>query len=84
MALDENRMLTNNLKKLTYRLHYRGIKELDIFFGRVADRMSDLTSDELAILEVLIDESEDKIYRWILGFEEKPTLYKKIIEKLLT
>ncbi|MBH1989830.1 MAG: succinate dehydrogenase assembly factor 2 [Alphaproteobacteria bacterium] len=77
-------MLTNNLKKLTYRLHYRGIKELDIFFGRVADRMSDLTSDELAILEVLIDESEDKIYRWILGFEEKPTLYKKIIEKLLT
>ncbi len=46
--------------------------------------MSDLTSDELAILEVLIDESEDKIYRWILGFEEKPTLYKKIIEKLLT
>ncbi|QOL20146.1 succinate dehydrogenase assembly factor 2 [Candidatus Bodocaedibacter vickermanii] len=77
-------MLTNSLKKLTYRLHYRGIKELDIFFGRVADQLSELSSDELAILEQLIDESEDKIYRWVLGFEEKPTHYKKIIEKLLT
>ncbi len=84
MALDENRMLTKNLKKLTYRLHYRGIKELDIFFGRVADRLPDLSSDELAILEALIDESEDKIYRWVLGFEEKPTHYQKIIGKLLT
>lgn len=77
-------MLTKNLKKLTYRLHYRGIKELDIFFWRVADRLSDLSLDEIAILEQLIAESEDKIYRWVLGFEKKPMLYKKIIEKLLT
>lgn len=77
-------MLTNNLKKLTYRLHYRGIKELDIFFGHVVERLPDLSSNELAILEQLIDESEDKIYLWVLGFEEKPTHYKKIIEKLLT
>ncbi|MDP3936220.1 MAG: succinate dehydrogenase assembly factor 2 [Alphaproteobacteria bacterium] len=77
-------MLTKNLKKLTYRLHYRGIKELDIFFGRVADRLSTLSSDEVAVLEVLINESEDKIYRWVLGFEEKPTQYEKIIEKVLT
>lgn len=84
MGLDKNLMLTNYLKKLTYRLHYRGIKELDIFFGRVADRLPDLSSDELAVLEQLINESEDKIYRWVLGFEEKPTQFKKIIEKLLT
>jgi succinate dehydrogenase flavin-adding protein (antitoxin of CptAB toxin-antitoxin module) len=77
-------MLTQNLKKLTYRLHYRGIKELDIFFGRVADRLSDLSVDELAVLEQLINESEDKIYRWVLGFEKKPPQYEKIIEKLLT
>jgi succinate dehydrogenase flavin-adding protein (antitoxin of CptAB toxin-antitoxin module) len=77
-------MLTNSLKKLTYRLHYRGIKELDIFFGRVADQLSTLSSDERVILEGLINEPEDKIYRWVLGFEEKPKQYEKMIEKLLT
>ena len=77
-------MLTKNLKKLTYRLHYRGIKELDIFFGRVVERLPSLSSDEIAILELLINESENKIYRWVLGFEEKPTQYERIIEKLLT
>jgi succinate dehydrogenase flavin-adding protein (antitoxin of CptAB toxin-antitoxin module) len=77
-------MLTKNLKKLTYRLHYRGIKELDIFFGRVVDRLPSLSLDEIASLELLINESENKIYRWVLGFEEKPTQYERIIEKLLT
>jgi succinate dehydrogenase flavin-adding protein (antitoxin of CptAB toxin-antitoxin module) len=77
-------MLTKNLKKLTYRLHYRGIKELDIFFGRVVDRLPSLSLDEIASLELLINESETKIYRWVLGFEEKPTQYERIIEKLLT
>jgi succinate dehydrogenase flavin-adding protein (antitoxin of CptAB toxin-antitoxin module) len=77
-------MLTQNLKKLTYRLHYRGIKELDIFFGRVADQLSDLSVDELAVLEQLTNESEDKLYRWVLGFEKKTPQYEKIIKKLLT
>lgn len=77
-------MLTNASKKLTYRLHYRGIKELDIFFGRAAKRLAELSSDEHIVLEQLMNEQEDKIYRWVLGFEEKPTLYIKIIEKLLT
>jgi antitoxin CptB len=77
-------MLTKNLKKLTYRLHYRGIKELDIFFGRVAAHLPKFTPSELAVLENLINEPEDQIYRWVLGFEPKPTQYQEIIEKLLT
>ena len=77
-------MLTRNLKKLTYRLHYRGIKELDIFFGRVVERLTVLTPLELAVLENLINEPEDQIYRWVLGFEQKPARYQKIIEILLT
>lgn len=76
-------MLTNNLKKLAYRLHYRGIKELDIFFGRVENHLSTLTPLELSDLERLINEPEDQIYRWVLGFEQKPTQYEKIMEKLL-
>jgi antitoxin CptB len=77
-------MLTKNLKKLTYRLHYRGIKELDIFFGRVVAHLPKLTPSELAVLERLINEPEDQIYRWVLRFEPKPTHYQEIIEKLLT
>ena len=60
------------------------IKELDIFFGRVAILLPKLTPSELTVLECLIHEPEDQIYRWVLGYEKKPTQYQKIIEKLLT
>jgi succinate dehydrogenase flavin-adding protein (antitoxin of CptAB toxin-antitoxin module) len=77
-------MLSKNLKKLTYRLHYRGIKELDIFFSRTVHSLSSLSGEEQDQLTLLIEEEEDMIYRWVLGFEKKPDHYKKIIEKVLT
>lgn len=77
-------MLSDNLKKLTYRLQYRGIKELDIFFKKVALKLSKLSQEDLNLLEKLTNEQEDKIYSWVLGYEDKPNVYKKIIEKLLT
>lgn len=77
-------MLSKNLKKLTYRLHYRGIKELDIFFGRAVDYLSSLSEDEQDQLSLLIEEEEDMIYRWVLGYEQYPNRYKKIIERVLT
>jgi succinate dehydrogenase flavin-adding protein (antitoxin of CptAB toxin-antitoxin module) len=77
-------MLKENLKKLIYRLHYRGIKELDIFFSRAVHSLSSLSEEEQDQLILLIEEEEDMIYRWVLGFEQKPNHYKKIIEKVLT
>jgi len=77
-------MLSKNLKKLTYRLHYRGIKELDIFFEKAVDNLNQMSSADIHTLEQLINEEEDNIYSWVLGYDRPPTLYKKIIEKLLT
>lgn len=77
-------MLSENLKKLTYRLQYRGIKELDIFFGRILSYLHQISSEERVVLEKLINESENKIYNWVLGHERAPAKYKKIIEKFLT
>lgn len=77
-------MLSKNLKKLTYRLHYRGIKELDIFFSKAVDSLSSLSEEEQDQLTLLIEEEEDMIYRWVLGFEKKPNHYENIIEKVLT
>lgn len=77
-------MLKENLKKLTYRLHYRGIKELDIFFSRAVYSLSSLSRDEQTLLSLLIEEEEDMIYRWVLGYERQPDHYKKIIERVLT
>lgn len=77
-------MLTENLKKLTYRLHYRGIKELDIFFGRVTAGLPQLSPAEVSLLEQLTDEPESNIYSWVLGYEPAPTTYEKLLVKLLT
>lgn len=77
-------MLSKNLKKLTYRLHYRGIKELDIFFGKVLNNLNQMSTADINILEQLINEEEDNIYCWVLGHDNIPAPYKKIIEKLLT
>jgi succinate dehydrogenase flavin-adding protein (antitoxin of CptAB toxin-antitoxin module) len=77
-------MLSKNLKKLTYRLHYRGIKELDIFFEKAVHNLNQMSSADIHTLEQLINEEEDNIYSWVLGYDRPPALYKKIIEKLLT
>jgi succinate dehydrogenase flavin-adding protein (antitoxin of CptAB toxin-antitoxin module) len=77
-------MLSKNLKKLTYRLHYRGIKELDIFFDSIVPNLSQLSIAEQALLTMLAQEAEDKLYGWVLRLETPPEKYKKIIEKLLT
>lgn len=77
-------MLSKNLKKLTYRLHYRGIKELDIFLGRASKSLDQMSLEDLLVLEKLINEEENALYSWILGYDLPPPSYKKIIEKLLT
>lgn len=77
-------MLSENLKKLIYRLQYRGIKELDIFFSRMVLHLPEMSLEERIVLEELINESENNIYSWVLRYEDVPLEYKKVIEKFLT
>jgi antitoxin CptB len=77
-------MLNKNLKKLTYRLRYRGIKELDIFCEKIIALIDQFSMEELDVLERLINEEENNIYNWILGNKPRPIQYQEIIKKLLT
>ncbi len=77
-------MLEFDLKRMLYRLRYRGIKELDIFFNKAARGLSILTEVETSSLINLMSESEDQIYVWVLGHFDRPKKYQRIIEKILT
>lgn len=77
-------MLDADLKKVIYRLRYRGMKELDIFFSRMIQALKELNKEDQIALGELMQESEDKLYVWLLGQAPRPDRYKKIIEKFLT
>jgi succinate dehydrogenase flavin-adding protein (antitoxin of CptAB toxin-antitoxin module) len=77
-------MLTKNLKKLTYRLQYRGTKELDVFFRKASLRLPFFTQEDVALLEMLIEENESFLQGWVCGLAPIPPKYKNIFAKLLT
>lgn len=77
-------MLAVDLKKAIYRLKYRGMKELDVFFSRVVQNLERLTTEEQALLERLIHESEAHLYAWVLGHSPHPPHYTALLEKILT
>ena len=55
-------------KRLRFRAHHRGTKELDIYLGGFADRhLAAMTSDELDQFEVILETDEVTIYGWISG-----------------
>lgn len=77
-------MLTKNLKKLTYRLHYRGTKELDVFFSSASKKLAFLKEEEIKDLDLLVQEEEAVLQNWVAGVEPIPEKYKSIFAKLLT
>jgi antitoxin CptB len=58
-------------KKLYFRSHHRGSKELDIIFGRFADRcLGALTAAQLAAYGHLLDQPDVDVYNWLLGHDQ--------------
>jgi antitoxin CptB len=61
-ALDPRR------KRVLFRAWHRGMKEMDLIFGRFADReIATLSEDELGALEALMEEPDDAVYLWVVG-----------------
>ena len=54
-------------KKLLYKASHRGTKEMDILIGNFTEKFIQLFDDnELSLLNVLLDEDDDYIYKIIL------------------
>ena len=61
------------LRKLDYRSRHRGIREMDIVFGRFAEPVLEtLTDAELDDYERILELPDDKLFSWATGREQVP------------
>jgi len=63
-------------KRLLFRCHRRGFKELDLIFGAFArEHLKALSEDELQQLDLLLNAPDDDVYAWLRGYEDVPARY---------
>ncbi len=61
-------------RRLRYRSHHRGTKELDVLLGRFADHQLDaMTHDQLVTYEALLAVEDPVMLGWLMGMVEPPT-----------
>ncbi len=64
----EIELLTKRRRQLRYRANHRGIKEMDIILGGYADKFIErLDSEQLDILEKLMDQNDRDLLQWFTG-----------------
>ncbi|MDB2430883.1 succinate dehydrogenase assembly factor 2 [Alphaproteobacteria bacterium] len=60
-------------RKLHFRSCHRGIKEMDIIFGKFADVvLGDLPEEELMDYQRILELPDDKLLSWATGREDVP------------
>ena len=58
----------NRLKRLKMRSWRRGMKEMDLILGPWADgALEELSPEDLDLLEDLLEENDQDLYRWIVS-----------------
>ncbi len=61
------------IKKLIHRAGYRGFKEVDLILGGFAKAHArELSGEEFAQFEALLEEKDHDIYDWITGAQAVP------------
>lgn len=69
--------MNSNLRKLSYRAWHRGFREMDILMGGFADNyLEDMTEDELAEFESMLNLPDQDVYEWITGRRPPPIEYE--------
>lgn len=67
-------------RRLAFRAHHRGIKEMDLILGRyVDDHLQTLDGERLSMLEALIEVPDRDLYYWISGREPVPAEYDNAV-----
>jgi len=68
--LDERR------RRLLFRCWHRGIREMDLVFGRFADaNLASLSDGDLDELERWLDVPDQQMFAWVNGMEPAPADY---------
>ena len=68
--------LDTGRRRLLFRCWHRGMREMDLIMGRFADAaVEQLTSDELAEFEHLMEAPDRELLAWITGEAEVPPEY---------
>ena len=77
--------LEKTRKRLHFRAWHRGTKESDLLLGRFADQhLADMTAEELAEFEQVLDRIDPELMDWITGREPVPAnLRTPILDKVL-
>lgn len=78
--------MDGRLKRLHHKCKYMGMHENDVIFSRFAERfLNDLPENEVQQFEVLVDENDIDIFRWITGKQEVPAHHEnEVMAKLRT
>ncbi len=77
--------LEKTRKRLHFRAWHRGTKESDLLLGRFADRyLADMSAEELADFEQVLDRIDPELIDWITGREPVPAnLRTPVLDRLL-
>lgn len=68
------------LRRLGMRSWRRGMKEMDLIFGRFADaRLATLSAGELVAYESLLEENDQDLYLWVSGAASAPAEHELIL-----
>ena len=73
-------------RKLHFRSCHRGIKEMDIIFGKFADVvLGDLSEEELPDYQRILELPDDKLFSWATGREDVPDEVRSpLLDRLLS
>ena len=73
-------------RKLHFRSCHRGIKEMDIIFGKFADTvLADLPEEELVAYQRILELPDDKLFTWATGREDVPEEVRSpLLDRLLS
>ncbi len=71
------------LKRLRLRAWRRGTKEMDLILGGFADaRLAGLAPGTLAAFEGLLEENDQDLYAWILGYAAPPAALAPLVGEI--
>lgn len=71
------------LKRMRMRSMRRGTKEMDILMMRFADAHLDTMEEaELDLLDLVLEENDQDLYRWITGQEAAPAALSPVIDRI--
>ena len=71
-------------KRLMFQAQHRGMKEMDLIFGRFAERyLADLSDELLNQFETLLNCPDQALYSWISGRDPIPDEFNNEIMDLI-